>query len=90
MSKIKWILIVIGLIDIILILMRFTNYFVLFLKPTSYLIPLMLNFMALTTVLFLSKAGKKWLKFAGITIVFIPIMLFQGLYIMFFNPEFQV
>src|SRR5699024_10474038 len=90
MSKIKWILISIGLLDVLLVIMHWTGYFFLFLKPTSYLIPIILNIMAITVTIFLSNIKRKWLIFIAVTLViFLPISAGQVLYIKLLDKNYS-
>lgn len=91
MSNIKWIFISIGLLDLLLVIMHWTDYFFLFLKPTSYLIPIILNIVAITMIIFLSNIGSKWLVFITVTLViFLPIIVGQILFIKLFDKNYTM
>ncbi|WP_211263244.1 hypothetical protein [Lysinibacillus contaminans] len=50
MTKTKWGLTLLGAMDLILIVMHFADYFILFLKPSGYLIPLGINIVVLSVI----------------------------------------
>ncbi len=77
MTKTKWVLILLGVMDLILIIMHLTNYFILFLKPTGYMIPLGINIIVLSVIGFRSsKSHKLWTNIG--LILGIPILMVQG------------
>lgn len=80
MTKEKWILIILVIIDFILVVMHFTDYVLLFLKPTGYIIPLVINLVIIIVIGFRSKFPKVWLITVTIAFLFIsiPILLFHG------------
>ncbi|MEC1718690.1 hypothetical protein [Schinkia azotoformans] len=77
MTKVKWLLILIGLMDLGLIIMHLTGYFFLFLKPTGYVIPLVINIIVLDAICFLYSSNKKIRFFIGL-ILCVPIMLIHA------------
>lgn len=80
MKRIKWLLIALGIMDIILVAMHYTDYVFLFLKPTGYVIPLIINLVVIIVIGFLSKLHKAWIIAVTISILFIgiPIILIHG------------
>ncbi|WP_179134602.1 hypothetical protein [Oceanobacillus timonensis] len=82
MTKTKWLLIILGIMDLILITVHYTDYSFLFLKPTGYVIPMIINLIVLTVIGFRlklpvrSNLPKVW-TIAGL-FLFIPILLFHG------------
>ncbi|NRD78485.1 hypothetical protein HPT25_14050 [Bacillus sp. BRMEA1] len=77
MTKTKWILILVSLMDLILIIMHLTNYFILFLMPTGYIIPLAINIIVLFVIGFRSSRFYKFWTIIGLMIG-IPILIIQG------------
>lgn len=80
MTRAKWILIILGSMDLFLVVMHYTDYVLLFLKPTGYVIPLVINLVIIVVIGFRSKLPKVWIIVATIAIFFIsiPIILFHG------------
>ncbi|MDM8102513.1 MULTISPECIES: hypothetical protein [Oceanobacillus] len=82
MTKTKWALLVLGIMDLVLIMMHDTDYYFLFLKPTGYVIPMVINLIVLAAIGFRAKLSirsnlpKIW-TIAGL-VIFIPIILFHG------------
>ncbi|MFD1067087.1 hypothetical protein [Oceanobacillus locisalsi] len=82
MTKTKWILIVLGVMDLPLIVIHYTDYTLLVLKSTGYVIPMIINLIVLTVIGFRAKLPipsnlpKVW-TIAGL-FLFIPILLFHG------------
>ncbi len=60
MSKAKWVLILLAVMDLMLIIMHITDYYILLLKPTGYLIPLAINITVLSIIGFRSSRFKWW------------------------------
>ncbi|UFT99631.1 hypothetical protein KO561_01245 [Radiobacillus kanasensis] len=75
MTKTKWLLILLGVIDLILIIMHVTDYFILLLKPTGYLIPLGINIIVLSVIGFRSS---RYHKVWSITGLILGILLFMA------------
>lgn len=71
-----------GIMDLILIVIHYTDYILLFLKPTGYVIPMVINLVVLTVIGFRAKLPipsnlpKVW-TIAGL-FIFIPILLVHG------------
>lgn len=86
MTKEKWILAVLGIIDLILIVMYYTDYVLLFLKPIGYIIPLVLNIVVLSVITSKSKLSKVW-TFA-ILFVGIPILLFHVFIVLWLDNNY--
>lgn len=80
MTKEKWTLIILGIIDLILVVMHYTDYVLLFLKPTGYIIPLVINLVIITVIGFRSTFPKIWIIAVTIAslLISIPIILFHG------------
>lgn len=82
MKKTKWALLVLGIMDLVLIMMHGTDYYFLFLKPTGYVIPMVINLIVIAAIGFRAKLPirsnlpKIW-TIAGL-FLFIPIVLFHG------------
>ncbi|WP_198671312.1 hypothetical protein [Paraliobacillus sp. X-1268] len=77
MTKTKWTLIFLSVIDLMLIIMYLTDYFILFLKPTGYVIPLVTNIIVLAVIGFRSKRYHNLWTIVGL-ILSIPILLIHG------------
>ncbi len=58
MTKAKGTLIILGIIDISLVIMHYSDYYFLFLKPTGYIIPLIINVIVIAVLAFRSKFSK--------------------------------
>lgn len=87
MTKTKWTLILIGAMDLLLILMHFTDYYVLILKPTGYLIPFAINIIALAIIGFrLHRISTRWI-ITGLALS-IPILLVHGFMIYLENHNY--
>lgn len=80
MTKEKWILVILGIMDFILVVMHYTDYVLLILKPTGYVIPLVINIVIIIVIVFRSKLPKVWTIVVTVSILFIsiPIILFYG------------
>lgn len=77
MTKTKWALLCLFLMDFILVIFFFTDYYILFFKPTGHLIPLVINAVVLSIISFRSKHPKIW-AITGLLIA-VPIILLNGL-----------
>ncbi|MBS4190395.1 hypothetical protein KHA94_09305 [Bacillus sp. FJAT-49705] len=77
MTKTKWALILLGVLDLMLIIMYLTDYFILFLKPSGYLIPLAINIIVLSVIGFRSSRYHNLWTIAGL-VLSIPILLIHG------------
>jgi hypothetical protein len=71
MTKTKWALVLLVVMDVVLITMALTNYVFLFLKPTGLLIPLIIHIVVFALIGFHSPRIPRWL-----TILFIAIGVF--------------
>ncbi len=70
MRKIKWALILLGVIDLILVIMYYTDYYFLFLKPTGYVIPFIINLVVVVPIAF---RLSRFVKLCIIIVLFISI-----------------
>lgn len=86
MTKEKWILGILGIMDFILVVMHCTDYVLLFFKPTGYIIPLVLNIVIISIIAFKSKLSKVW-TFATL-FVGIPILLFHGFIVLWMDTNY--
>lgn len=86
MTKEKWILAVLGIMDFILVVMHHTDYVLLFFKPTGYITPLVLNIVVLSVIAFKSKLSKVW-TFATL-FVGIPILFFHGFIVLWLDNNY--
>lgn len=86
MAKEKWILIALGIMDFMLVVMHFTDYVLLFLKPTGYIIPLVLNLVIISVIVLKSKLSKIW----SIAILFmgIPLFMFHGFIVLWLANDY--
>lgn len=50
MSKTKWVLLIVAVLDIALIIIHQTDYVILFLQPTGYVIPIVINILVLAII----------------------------------------
>jgi len=80
MSKEKWMLISLGIMNFILVIMHLTRYVLLFLKPTGYILPLVINIVMIIIILIKSKLSKVWtiVVITSILFISIPVMLFYS------------
>ncbi|WP_449622912.1 hypothetical protein [Robertmurraya sp. Marseille-Q9965] len=79
--KTKWIIMLLVAMDLLLIIMHLTNYFFLFLKPTGYMIPIMINIIVITIIGFRSPLiHNVWP--AVVLLVSIPILLIHSFMIL--------
>lgn len=81
MSKITWTLIVLGAIDLMIIILHVTGNFILFLKPTGYIVPLILNIIVLSIIGFRTPHIQNDWMIVGL-VVFIPILLLHSIMIL--------
>lgn len=86
MTKTKWVLILLGVMDLVLIIFHLTDYFILFLKPTGYLVPLGINIIVLSVSGFRSSIPKVW-TIIGI-FVSIPVFLLKGLTVLILENDY--
>lgn len=86
MTKEKWILVILGIMNFILIVMHYTDYVLLFLKPTGYVIPLVLNIVIISVIVFKSKLSKVWT--IAILFIGIPILLFHGFIVLWMDNNY--
>ena len=77
----KKVLYLLGAMDLLLIAMHFADYFFLFLKPTGYILPLVLNFIVLAVVAYRSTTFKKSLTIGGMVVI-LPGLLVHSFMIM--------
>ncbi|WP_068676769.1 hypothetical protein [Oceanobacillus sp. Castelsardo] len=77
MTRTKWALLLLGVMDLILFMMFLTDYYILFLKPTGYTIPLAINIIALAIIGFRHSRATKWWTIVGL-IISIPILFFYS------------
>lgn len=77
MTKTKWTLILLGAMNLMLIIMYLTDYFILFLKPIGYVIPLAINIIVLAVIGFRSSRYHNLWTIVGL-ILSIPILLIHG------------
>lgn len=74
MTKTKWILALLAAMDIVLLIMHFSGYYFIFLLPTGYILPLILNILILTIIGFRSARIRSfWVVIA--LMLSIPILL---------------
>lgn len=73
MTKSQWMLIALGVIDLIIVIMYYTDYYFLFLKPTGYVIPIVINVVVIAWVSFRSNLSKVLIVigFVGSTVIII-------------------
>lgn len=76
-----------GAMDLLLVIMHFTDYFFLFLKPTGYIFPLIVNFLVLATVAYRSTQLRKRLSIVGM-IVILPALLFHSFMVMLWDYSY--
>ncbi|WP_210611188.1 hypothetical protein [Priestia flexa] len=81
MTKAKWLLIFLFVMDLGLTSMHLSGYFFLFLKPTGYLIPLVINIIVL---FFVNK--KLWIGLG--LIVGIPALFIHGFMVLFMDYDY--
>lgn len=86
MTKEKWTLIILGIMDLILVIMHYTDYIFLILKPTGYVIPLTINLLIIAVISFRSKISKIW-TIIGVLIC-IPVILAHGFMIWLFDYSY--
>ncbi|MCR2823325.1 hypothetical protein [Lederbergia panacisoli] len=86
MTKTKYALILLGVMDLMLIIMHLTDYFILFLKPTGYLIPFVVNLIVLSVIGFRSISPK--IGMVIVPIVSLPIIFIYGFIILTFDNSY--
>ncbi|RSD28458.1 hypothetical protein [Mesobacillus subterraneus] len=74
-------------VDLLLLVMHMAGYFILFLKPTGYLIPLAVNLMVLAVVAYRSTRYRKWSTIVGMLVI-LPIMLIHGFMLLLMDYHF--
>ncbi|WP_075980129.1 hypothetical protein [Bacillus massilinigeriensis] len=77
MTKVNLALTLLGLMDLVLIIMHLTGYFILVLKPTGYVIPFAINIIVLSIICFRNSSKKKFMVYIGLFLC-IPIMLIHS------------
>lgn len=87
MTKEKWMLVILGIMDSILVVMHYTDYVLLFLKPTGYVIPLALNITMISVLVFKSKLSNVWIT--AILFIGIPILLFHGFIVLWMDNNYR-
>lgn len=85
-TKNKWGLTLLGAMDLILIVMHFADYFILFLRPSGYLIPLGINIVVLSVIGFRSGFSKILLIIS--VFVSMPILLFYVFMILLLDNNY--
>ncbi|MCA0173858.1 hypothetical protein [Bacillus sp. RAR_GA_16] len=79
MTKTKWVLVFLAVMDFLLITMALMDYFFLFLKPTGILIPLIIHVVVFTVIGFRSPRIPKWMTITviaiGVFFIFISSVL---------------
>ncbi|MCM3571348.1 hypothetical protein [Neobacillus mesonae] len=81
MTKSKWAFILLGVMNLTLVIMHLTGYFILFLKPTGYMIPLAINIIVLAVIGFRSSRYHKYWTIM-VLMLGIPILIVQGLMVL--------
>ena len=76
MIKTKWLLIFLGVMDLVLVAMLFTDYFFVFLLPTGYIIPIIINLTILFGIGFRRRLPIVWTSIG--LLLSIPIILPYG------------
>ncbi|WP_226647254.1 hypothetical protein [Mesobacillus subterraneus] len=76
-----------GAVDLLLVIMHFTDYFFLFLKPTGYIFPLTVNFLVLAAVAYRSTQLRKRVSIVGM-IVILPVLLFHSFMVMLWDYSY--
>lgn len=83
----KKVLYLLGAMDLMLAVMHLAGYFVLFLKPTGYVVPLAVNFAVLAVVAYRSSRFRKGWTIAGMFVI-LPIMLIHGFWLMLMDYSY--
>ncbi len=77
MTKTKWALVLLVVMDVVLITMALTNYVFLFLKPTGMLIPLIVHIVVFTMIGFSSPRIPRWITILVIAIGVFFLLIFS-------------
>jgi hypothetical protein len=86
MSFTKRALILLGSVDALLIIMYLMDYYILFLKPTGYVFPMLLNIILLAVIGFRSRFHKGW-TIAFLT-VSIPVLLIHSIMVWLMENQY--
>lgn len=78
MTKTKWPLALLAVMDIVLLIMHFSGYYFIFLLPTGYILPLILNILILSIMGFRSARIRSFWVIIGLMLS-IPILLLHAL-----------
>ncbi|WP_193224450.1 hypothetical protein [Bacillus sp. B1-b2] len=87
MTKTKWWITILVCMNITLALMNLTGYYFIFLLPTGYIIPLLINIVVLSVIGFRSYRVKSFWIIAGL-LVGVPIILVHGLFILLLENHY--
>lgn len=86
MSLTKRVLVLLGLVDAVLIIMYLMDYYILFLKPTGHVLPILLNIIVLAVIGFRSRFHKGW-TIAFLT-VSIPALLIHSVMVWLMDNQY--
>ncbi|WP_052504537.1 hypothetical protein [Rossellomorea aquimaris] len=86
MSLTKRVLILLGSVDALLIIMSLMDYYILFLKPTGFVFPMLLNIIVLAVIGFRSRFHKGW-TIAFLT-VSIPALLIHSVMVWLMENQY--
>lgn len=85
--KTKGVLIILVAVDLALVILSLTGYYILFLKPTGYVIPLAINIAVLAVIGFRSKQlHKVWI--VVFLFISIPILLLEGFMVLLLDYDY--
>lgn len=76
-----------GAMDLLLVIMHLADYFFLFLKPTGYIIPLALNFVAAVVIAYHSTQFRKNLMIVAMIII-LPALLVHSFMVMLWDYSY--
>jgi hypothetical protein len=86
MDNKKMLLLLSGM-DLLLVIMHLGGYFFLFLKPTGYIIPLVMNFLVLAVVAYRSPRLRKGWTIAGMAVI-LPVLLVHSFIILLWDYSY--
>src|SRR5699024_11209507 len=90
MTKTKWILIILAIMDSMLVIMHYSDYVLLFLQPSGYIIPIVINVVLIMILLIKSKLSKAWTIVVTTAFLFItiPVILVYSLLILIHDESY--
>ncbi|MBM7632334.1 hypothetical protein [Geomicrobium sediminis] len=75
MTKTKGLLVVLGIMNVLLVIIHFSEFHVLFIKPTGYIIPIVINIVVLSVLGICSKSLHNGWVFISLVLSFVVLLV---------------